>query len=83
MRPTRGDGMVPTGEAARMVGVDPSTISKWRDRGWITPDGLDERNRPLYRRETVRAAEATVRANGLRTSRIDPRTQRKHARAAA
>jgi DNA-binding transcriptional MerR regulator len=77
--PTRGDGLMRTNEVARMLGVDPSTVSKWRERGRITPDGLDERNRPLYRRATARAAERLVRENGLRTSGVDPRTIRKRA----
>ena len=53
MLPVRGDGYLTTAEAARKVGVDPSTISQWRKRGNIRPDGLDERERPLYRPETV------------------------------
>lgn len=79
MLPTRGDGLLPTAEAGRMVGVTPATIRKWRQRGHITPDGLDERNRPLYRRETVRAAERKVRENGLRVSGVDPRSLRSRA----
>lgn len=77
MLPGRGDGLLTTAEAARKVGVDRSTISKWRERGNIYPDGLDERKRPLYRPETVEAAEARVRENGLAASGIDPRRLRK------
>jgi DNA-binding transcriptional MerR regulator len=77
MLPDRGDGFLTTVEAARLVGVDPSTISKWRKRGNIEPDGLDERKRPLYRRETVMVAELEVRQHGLDTSGIDPRRLRK------
>jgi DNA-binding transcriptional MerR regulator len=81
MRPTRGDGLLTTAQAARRVGVEPGTIRQWRHRGHITPDGLDERGRPLYRPETVTAAERRVRENGLRASGVDPRRTRKSARA--
>lgn len=77
MLPGRGDGLLTTSEAARKVGVDRSTISKWRERGNIFPDGLDERERPLYKPETVEAAEARVRENGLAASGIDPRRLRR------
>ena len=76
MRPTRGDTLLTTAQAAQIVGVSPATIRTWRHRGWLTP-GLDERNRPLYM-QTVRAAERTVRENGLRISGVDPR-QLRHA----
>lgn len=76
MLPTRGDGMLSTSQAAQLVGAKPSTIRNWRARGWLVPQGLDERNRPLHTREAVRAAERQVRENGLRTSGIDPRQLR-------
>jgi transposase-like protein len=78
--PTQGDVLLTTAEAARLVGVDASTISKWRKRRNIHPDGLDERHRPLYRSETVIAAELQVRRRGLETSggRLDPRQVRNH-----
>lgn len=80
MLPTRGDGFLRTGEAAQLVGIDASTLSKWRKRGHIAPDGLDERRRPLYRRETVIAAELEVRKRGIETTGIDPRQLRLSAR---
>lgn len=73
MLPSRGDGLLTTAEAAQMVGRKPATIRSWRHRGWLEPQGLDERNRPLYARQAVRAAERRVRENGLRASGIDPR----------
>jgi DNA-binding transcriptional MerR regulator len=76
MRPGRGDGLLTTAEAGCLAGVPAATVRKWRERGRIAPAGLDERGRPLYTREAVRAAERRVRENGLRTSGIDPRTQR-------
>lgn len=76
MRPGRGDGLLTTAEAARLVGVSEVTIRQWRKRGHLVPQGLDERNRPLHTREAVRAAERRVRDNGLRISGIDPRQLR-------
>lgn len=76
MRPGRGDGFLTTPEAAQMIGVTPATIRKWRQRGWLAVQGLDERGRPLHTREAVRAAELRVRDNGLRASGIDPRQLR-------
>ena len=75
----RGDNFITTAEAARLVGVEPWLIRKWRSRGWLVAQGLDERNRPLHTREAVRAAERRVRENGLRESGIDPRQLRHHA----
>lgn len=80
MRACRGDGLLTTTEAAQRVGVSPATIRSWRNRGWLAPQGLDERNRPLHSEEAVRAAELRVRANGLETSGIDPRLLRHSAR---
>ena len=76
MRPARGDGMLTTPEAARLVGVKPPTIRKWRERGWLAAQGLDERGHPLHTRQAVREAERLVRENGLRSSGIDPRRLR-------
>jgi hypothetical protein len=73
MRPTRGDGLLYTGQLAAMLGRKPGTVYSWKSRGLIAPDGLDEAGRPLYRRETGREAERRARENGLRTSGIDPR----------
>lgn len=81
MRPTRGDGLLSTALAGQMVGVSPATIRSWRHRGWLSPQGLDERGRPLYARAAVRAAERRVRENGLRTSGIDPRALRRRSAA--
>ncbi len=83
MRPTRGDGLLYTAQLALMLGCRPGTIYSWKSRGIIAPDGLDEQDRPLYRRETGRAAERTARENGLRTSGVDPRGQRAASRRAA
>ena len=83
MHPTRGDGYLTTPEAARTVRVSPATIRKWRSRGWLQPQGLDERGRPLHTREAVIAAEKQVTENGLKTSGINPRQLRRNHREAA
>ncbi len=83
MTPSRGDGLLTTSEAARMVGAGPALIRKWRARGWLKPQGLDERGRPLHTRQAVREAERLVQGNGLRASGIDPRTLRQRPQAAA
>ena len=79
MRPGRGDGLLRTPEAARLVGASPATIRSWRNRGYLVAQGTDERGYPLHTREAVRAAERRVRENGLQASGIDPRQLRRAA----
>ena len=79
MHTTRGDGFLTTAESARLVGVKPWLIRKWRERGWLVPQGLDERGNPLHTREAVRAAELRVQENGIAASGIDPRQLRNRA----
>jgi Helix-turn-helix domain len=76
MTPTRGDGYLTTAEAARLVGVKPPTIRSWRQKGYLAPQGLDERGHPLHTREAVRAADRIAQANGIVASGIDPRLLR-------
>ena len=76
MVPLHPSGMLSTAEAARLVGVRPVTIRQWRNRGWLAPQGLDERGRPLHTPEAVRAAERLVRQHGIDASGIDPRQLR-------
>jgi len=77
MIPSRDDGFLTTPEAARLVGVQPVTIRKWRRLGRITEQGLDEKGYPLYTPGAVREAERKVRQNGIAASGIDPRQLRK------
>ncbi|MFE1111176.1 MerR family transcriptional regulator [Streptomyces rochei] len=61
-----------TGDAARLAGVKPQTISMWRARGHLAPAGYDDRGRPVYRQQDVARAEQATRAGarrnvGLRT----------------
>ena len=76
---TRGDGLVTTPQAAAMVRRKPATIRSWVFRRHLAQRGLDEHGQPLYHPDDVAAAEKLVRANGLRTSGVDPRTQRRAA----
>lgn len=76
MHATRGDGFITTEEAARLVGVKPGTIRKWRSMGYLLAQGLDERQRPLHTRDAVREAEGKVRQRGLEASGVDPRQLR-------
>lgn len=80
---TRGDGYVTTAQAAQMVHVSPATIRSWVLRGHLAKRGLDEHGHALYAPDDVAAAEKRVRDNGLRTSGIDPRRQRRAMRQAA
>lgn len=77
LRPARPDGFLTTADAAALVGVRPVTIRQWRARGWLEPQGLDERGHPLHTREAVQAAELAVRRRGIEVSGIDPRLLRK------
>lgn len=73
---SRPDGFLTTPEAARLIGVKPWLIRKWRQRGWLAPQGLDEQQRPLHTVEAVRAAEQLVRQHGIEASGVDPRQLR-------
>jgi len=83
MLTTRDDGLLPTADAARLVGVKPPTIRKWVERGRLAPRGLDERGHPLYHPDDVIAAELRVRNNALKSSGVDPRTTRQGSQLAA
>jgi hypothetical protein len=80
VRPTRDDGMYGTVQAAQVLGVKPWLIRKWRERGWLATQGLDERGRPLHTPEALRAAERLVREHGITASGTDPRQLRGRAR---
>lgn len=76
---TRGDGLVTTGQAAQLARRKPATIRSWVSRGHLAARGLSEQGHPLYHPDDVARAEKQVRENGLRTSGIDPRAQRRAA----
>jgi DNA-binding transcriptional MerR regulator len=68
--------MYTTPELARLLRKSPSTIRSWRKRGWLQPQGLDERGNPLHTAEAGRAAEQLVRRHGIESSGVDPRQLR-------
>jgi hypothetical protein len=68
--------MYGTVQAAQVLGVKPWLIRKWRERGWLKAQGLDERGRPLHTPEALRAAERLVREHGITASGTDPRQLR-------
>lgn len=76
LTPAHWSGMLSVAEAAAMVRKKPGTIRQWLFRKRIFPDGLDERQRPLFKPETVRAAERLVRENGIRGNGWDPRREK-------
>jgi len=78
--PSRADGFLTTPESARLLGVKPWLIRKWRSRGWLMPQGLDERGNPLHTPEALWAADELVRGHGVETSGIDPRRLRNRSR---
>jgi excisionase family DNA binding protein len=53
-------------DAATLCGVDPATIRKWVQRGTLTPGGVDERGRRLFRLVDVAKAESATRAAARR-----------------
>lgn len=82
MLPARADGLLTTPQLAKLLGGSPATIRSWRHRGWLAPQGLDERGNPLHTAEAGRAAERLVRQHGIEASGIDPRLLRTGTRAA-
>lgn len=75
MAPERGDGLLNTAAAARLVRRKPGTIRRWRYLGYLRTQGLDEQGRPLHTAEQVREAHRIARENGIRTRGIDPEQQ--------
>lgn len=58
--------LISTTEAARIAGVTVAAISKWRERGQLTPAGHDKSGRPLYRFLDVAKAERATRDQARR-----------------
>lgn len=76
MQPAHPSGLFNTRESARLVGVQPPTIRKWRADGLLAAQGLDERGYPLHTAEAVRAADRRVRENAITKGGFDPRRTR-------
>jgi hypothetical protein len=77
---SRGDGFLTTPEAAAFLGVGPWLIRKWRSRGWLKPQGLDEHGFPLHTAEALRATERLVCEHGIEASGVNPRLLRGRSR---
>lgn len=76
LTPSRPDGFLTTPESATFLGVKPWLIRKWRSRGWLKPQGLDERGFPLHTAEALRATERLVCEHGIEESGVNPRQLR-------
>jgi hypothetical protein len=74
--PEHWSGLLNTTEAARLLGVEPVTVRRWRLLRRLQPQGLDERGRPLHTVQALREAEALVRANSIAATGTDPRRHR-------
>ncbi|KDN83459.1 hypothetical protein [Kitasatospora cheerisanensis] len=55
------DELLTVRQAADLCGLTPNAIWNWQHRGRISPDGLDDRGRPLYSQLTIARAEAATR----------------------
>lgn len=62
--------LITTSEAAAACGVGSSTISMWVARGHLSPSGLDERNRPMYRLGDVLVVARATRRRGGGANRV-------------
>ncbi len=70
MVPDSLDELVTTTEAANAVGLGVSTISMWAKRGYISPSGLDEHARPMYRLIDILRCARDTRRRAIGQSRI-------------
>lgn len=58
------DDLVDTRTAAEQVRVEAATIRKWKQRGLITPAGLDAHGNPMYKLIDIFRAEQKTRRRG-------------------
>ena len=84
LTPVHWSGLLSTAEAARLAGVKPGTVRRWRSIGYLEPQGLDERGWPMHSAEAVRMAEERARESGLQSATgADPRRLRGRSRTTA
>lgn len=69
------DDLVDTRTAAEQVRVEPATIRKWKQRGLITPEGLDAYGNPMYRLIDILRAEQKTRQRGITRRKTSSATQ--------
>lgn len=60
------DTFITANDAATLCGVSTATIYVWAHRGTITPAGLDNRGRKLYRLIDIAKAERATRNRARR-----------------
>ena len=60
------DDLISTSEAAEACNVTGTAIRNWVTRGYLTPTGLDNDNRPLYKLIDVLRAERDTRRRALK-----------------
>ena len=67
LAPDSIDSLITTAEAATLCGVTAETIRVWVHRGILSPAGLSEKKRNLYRLIDVAKAERMTRDKARRT----------------
>lgn len=65
-----------TFQAACLLGVDPSTITRWRHLGYLAPIPASPPRRPVYRWDDAVAAEFKARMAAIAASGTDVQVQR-------
>lgn len=60
------DDLITVTEAASLCGVSAEAIRKWASRGILSPSGMDERGRKLYKVIDVAKAERATRERARR-----------------
>lgn len=68
------DDLVDTRTAAEQVRVEASTVRKWKQRGLITPGGLDAYGNPMYKLIDVLRAEQKTRLRGQQRRKVSAGT---------
>lgn len=65
LAPESLDELMTATDAATATGIPAGTIRTWAHRGYLPPDGLDSRDRPMYRLGNVLRCERDRRQNAL------------------
>lgn len=63
--PESFDDLISVSEAAEVCNAARTTIRNWVARGYLTPAGLDNNNRPLYKLIDVLRVERDTRRRAL------------------
>jgi len=71
-----GETYVTTKEAAALMRVAISTVSRWRAKGYLKPVPGSPPRKPVYTYSAVLEAEYTARQNGIAASGSDRQVQR-------